>query len=385
MRISGLPLVDQSVYLDDFCVTYVVRPTCTLIMAPTNNQLYKTRQLTGAKAPKAKVARYLKSTEAVLREPGKNALLLQGISCSQTMTQVLKELRAVQAPRAKLLTKKNQIVPFSTSGQQSLEFLTTKNDCALLALASHNKKRPNNLILGRTFDRTILDLCELGVLRFKSMHDYGGSVPKKRIGSKPLLLFVGDGWEQSSNLDARNLRNLLVDFYRGDVVDKLTLSGIDHAIVFTWADVASSNGIASRSLIHQRTYFVKLKKNVNSSINSSAPLPQLIPSGPDLDLVVRRSQWAESDLYQAARKQPSSAKPKKTKNHSTNMFGETIGRLHVTKQDVDGRQGRKVKALRRAEKIANVEEKAAIEAELEQEKSEMSTEFKATFGFAENQ
>jgi ribosome production factor 2 len=78
----------------------------------------------------------LKSTEASVKEGAKSTLLLKGTKCSQAMGQVLKDLRAVQAPHAKLLTKKNLIFAFDTEGQMSLEFLSTKNDCGFFALAS---------------------------------------------------------------------------------------------------------------------------------------------------------------------------------------------------------------------------------------------------------
>lgn len=356
-------------------------------MAPTEKQIKgsKVAKASGTvKAAKASVQRYLKSTEPKLRESRKSTLLLQGISCSHKMTLVLQELRSMSAPHAKLLTKKNQIAAFETDGQHSLEFLTTKNDCALFAMGSHNKKRPNNLVIGRTFDRQILDIAELGVLKFKSMKDYGGTIPKKRIGSKPLLLFCGDIWQQSN--DYRNLQNLLVDFYRGDVIDSVIVAGLDHVIVFTAATKpgsVSQGGLSKQQpapiLIHQRTYFCKLKKDASGT----TPVPYLINCGPDLDLVLKRTQWAETDLYRASRQQPKALQAKKKKNKSTNVFGETIGRLHLEKQSVDSRQGRKSKALRRAEKEAANEELAHIEQELGKEKTELGKEFQQTFGFQE--
>lgn len=345
-------------------------------MAPTPAQAkgIHARKLQG-KQPNARVQRYLKKTGSQLREGAKNALLLKGISCSQAMATVLQELRSMQAPHVKLLSKKNQIVPFDSEGQQSLEFLTTKNDCALFAVGSSNKKRAANLIVGRTFDRQILDLAELNVLRFKSMKDYGGQVPKKKIGSKPMMLFVGDTWDQQD--DYRNLRSLLTDFYRGDVVDKLVLSGLDHLIVFTLATAPVSGTDTTQILLHQRTYFCQLKKDPNSA----TPVPYLESCGPDLDMRLGRTQWAEPDLYKAARQQPAQLKRKKVKNQSTNLFGERIGRLHLAKQNVEHMGGRKVKALRRAEKAAALAEKEAVEQELAQEKQNMDQEFQQTFGF----
>jgi len=378
-------------------------------MAPTPHQAKtaKAKLIAGGKQPKARIARYLKTTESQLVEGAKSSLLLKGIRCSDSMSTVLKDMRSVQSPHSKLLTKNNMIVPFDDEGQQSLEFLTTKNDAALFALASHNKKRPNNLVLGRTFDRRILDMVEIGILQYRSLNDFGG-LPKKRLGSKPLLQFVGDLW--SSDINLKRLQNLLIDFYRGDPVDSLVLSGLDHVMVFTAAETNLGGGQETFPLIHQRTYYMKLKKNPKGG---KAPVPYLTPSGPDMDFKVcilfflscimshvlfinitqinhtsmqkkkvRRTQFASPDLWKMAMKQPQGIKAKKKKNQTTNIFGETIGRLHLERQDIDNRSGKKSKALRLAEKIEKAEESAAIESELGREQEEMTDEFKQAYGFA---
>lgn len=347
-------------------------------MAPTQEQqkAAKAKVLAGGKPAKARVQRYLKSVEPQLREGAKRSLLLKGIRCSQAMGNVLKDMRAMQSPHCKLLTKKNTVVAFETEGQNSLEFLTTKNDCSMFALASTNKKRPNNLVLGRTFEHQVLDMVEVGVLRYKSIQDYGGSVPKKRVGSKPMMMFLGDLWQQDSN--CQKMQNLLMDFYRGDVVDKVMVSGLDHLMMF----VASQHPQTNQLVVHQHTYFMKLKKDP-SNPTSKIPVPLLTPCGPDMTMVIRRTQFAAPDLWKAALKQPQALKKKKVKNHTTNLFGETIGRLHMEKQVVEKMGGRKSKALRRAEKTAADDERAALESELGQEKDSMNQEFKQTFGFEE--
>ena len=362
-------------------------------MAPTAQQsrAAKAKLLAGGKAPKARVQRYLKkTTEPKLQEGARSTLLLKGTRCSQAMGTVLRDLRAMQAPHCKLLSKKNAIVPFEGDDNvSSLEFLTTKNDCSLFGLASTNKKRPNNLVLGRTFDRQVLDMFELAVLRYKSLADYGGTVPKKRIGSKPMLLFCGDLWQHDPV--CRKLQNFLLDFYKGDPVRKLVASGLDHIMVFTVAENPNNNNNNNgdallKPLIHQRTYHCKLKKNPHDT-SSRVPLPYLTPCGPDMDFVVRRNQPASSDLWKESLKQPSHGanRAKRVKNQSTNVFGETIGRLHLERQDVDNRQGRKSKALRRAEKMAHQEEQEAIQNELDREKDGMDMEFQQTYGFAQEE
>jgi ribosome production factor 2 len=218
-------------------------------------------------------------------------------------------------------------------------------------------------------------MVELGVLRYKSIADYGGTVPKKKIGSKPMLLFVGDLWQHNS--ECSKLQNLLVDFYKGEPVKKLVASGLDHVMVFTIA-----LGLDNETpLLHQRTYFCKLKKNPRGG---KIPLPFLLPCGPDMDFCIRRTQMASPDLWKASLKQPQGVKAKKVKNQSTNLFGETIGRLHLSKQDLDKRQGKKSKALRRAEKAEAKEEAAALEEELLKEKEDMGHEFKQVYGFEED-
>lgn len=352
-------------------------------MAPTQKQAQdsKARLLSGGKAPKARVSRYLKKNEPQLVEGAKSALLMKGIRCSDKMNTVLKDMRAIKAPYSKLLGKNNEIAPFDEEGQQSLEFLTTKNDCSLFALASHNKKRPNNLSIGRTFDRRMLDVAELGITRYKSLADYAGS-PKKRTGSKPMMLFCGDKWQLDP--EKKHLQNLLIDFYSGDPVTKIILSGLDHIMVFTISDNPNGgNGnLSNPPMIYQRAFYCKLKKNPSGD---KTPLPYLTPCGPDIDFYVRRVQFATPEMWKVAMKQPIVNKAKKVRNQQTNLFGETIGRLHVEKQDIDKMGGRKSKALRKAMQLEKKEERDQTEAELTKEKEELQTEFKQTYGFDESE
>jgi len=215
------------------------------------------------------------------------------------------------------------------------------------------------------FDHHVLDLAEYSVLKFKSLNDYAG-VPKKRIGSKPLMCFLGDLWHLNPGLE--KTQNLLVDLFKGDPVPKLSLAGIDHVVCCF---------VGSDEVIRIRTYFVKLKKG-----SGEAPVPHMIPCGPDFDLQLKRNSFAPPDLYKAAREQPRTAlAPKKVKNQTTNVFGETIGKLHLEKQDLDNVQGKRMKVLKIAERIAKEEEVKAVEEELEREREEEDGEFERDYGF----
>jgi ribosome production factor 2 len=41
---------------------------------------------------------------------------------------------------------------------------------------SHNKKRPNNVVIGRTYEHKVLDMVEMGVLDATSIEDVVGSL-----------------------------------------------------------------------------------------------------------------------------------------------------------------------------------------------------------------
>ena len=44
-----------------------------------------------------------------------------------------------------------------------LESMASKNDCGLFCFGNHQKKRPDNIVIGRIYDGKTLDLFEVGV------------------------------------------------------------------------------------------------------------------------------------------------------------------------------------------------------------------------------
>jgi ribosome production factor 2 len=239
--------------------------------------------------------------------------------------EVLTDLGKLLKPNCKVMARKNELYPFEDAN--SIEFLTSKNDCALFAVGSHSKKRPNNLILGRTFDGHMLDMVELGVEMHQPLETFKGS--KKAMGSKPLMAFLGDQWESDSTF--MRIQNLLLDVFRGDKIEMISLKGMDHVLVFTVAE----------SKIMLRGYTVSFKKS-----GTKVPLVDLLPMGPSMDMSVRRTQLAADDLYKIACKKPKGLKPTKVKNISRTPMGDKVGRIHVKKQNFDKMGGRRVTALR---------------------------------------
>ena len=97
------------------------------------------------------------------------------------------------------------------------------------------------------------------------------------------------------------------------------------------------------------------------------PRIELHEQGPSIDFELRRKHVAPADLKKESLKIPRTygivvesrpflrIKPKKVKNVSHSSLGEKLGQVHMTKQDVNTMQTRKIKAL----KILRKEKKLA--------------------------
>lgn len=158
-----------------------------------------------------KAIRRAREREPKLVEGPKQLLVLKGPTSSQIVNDVMKDLRQIKAPDVKGLSRKNDIRPFEEAS--SLEFLCDKNECAAFLYGSHSKKRPHNVVLGRMFDRHVLDMLELGIVGYEPIDEIEG--PKKMVGSSPLMVFNGDEWERS--LELTRLRGMLLGAFTGQL------------------------------------------------------------------------------------------------------------------------------------------------------------------------
>ncbi|GFN84626.1 ribosome production factor 2 homolog [Plakobranchus ocellatus] len=270
--------------------------------------------------------RALEKKEPKIFENSKNALMFKGGNTSQTVTQILKDWHTLKKPNATLFTKKNATKPFED--QSSVEFFASKADTSLFMFGSHSKKRPNNIVIGRLFDGQVLDMVEFGVSKFTSLRDF--KTLKTASGIKPCVVISGEFFEDSD--DNRRIKNLLIDFFRGPTVEKISLSGLEHVISIT----------ATNGKFYLRSYRILMKKS-----GSKVPRVELEAMGPSLDLVLRRTHLASDDLFKRALKKPATAKPKKKKNISRDDLGNRLGRIHMKTQEFDKLQVRKVKGLKK--------------------------------------
>ncbi|PPD86417.1 hypothetical protein GOBAR_DD16635 [Gossypium barbadense] len=125
---------------------------------------------------KGRVKRELDKRAPKLVETGKKTLILQGTKTSGTLNSVLSEIYHLKKGGAVRFTRKNDnIRPFESGGETSLEFFSLKTDCSIFVYGSHSKKRPNNLVIGRMYDHHVYDLVEVGIY-----------IPDQKVGEMAL-------------------------------------------------------------------------------------------------------------------------------------------------------------------------------------------------------
>lgn len=295
-----------------------------------------------------RVKRALAAKAPKLVENVKKSLILKGSKASDVVQKVLKDVYAMKKPDAKMFQRRNLTRPMEDPA--SVEFFGKSNDCSLFLYGSHSKKRPHNLVFGRLFDSQMLDMVEVGVEQrtFKSMADFEGTRKAVvRAGSKPMFIFQGE--EFDSNTEFATLKSVLLDFFRGEQIEKLNLAGLDRVIVCT----------ARGDMVHFRHYGVTMKAS-----GTRYPKAQLDLAGPSIDFKIRRVQSASEELQRLSMQKPKKGSAKKRKNKETGLFGDKMGRLHMERQSIGEIQLKKMKGLKRRKLDPEQKEQvAALKAE----------------------
>jgi len=268
-------------------------------------------QVRKAKTRKGKLV--LQSREPQIIEGVKNVLFIRGRTASDRIMKLSKDLVSLKKPYFRALNRKtNDFLPFEDPS--NIEFLTERNQAPLFVYTSHNKKRPDNLVMGRTYDGHILDMFEFGVENMKQIQEF--KTTKISAGLKPVVVFAGDEFETQPTFI--RMKNFFLDFFVGQDMDKIRLAGLENVISITVVE----------GKIYFRHYRIELMK---SGVKS--PRVELVEIGPRFNLMPRRNKIASDDLFKRSLKQPYQLKPKTDKNISTNPLGTTHGRIHMERQD----------------------------------------------------
>lgn len=296
------------------------------------------------KTPKyGRFKRELEKREPKLVELAKKTLILQGTKTSNVLNTVLSEIYHLKRDNAIRYTRKNDSIrPFESGGETSLEFFSMKTDCSIFVYGSTSKKRPDNLVIGRTYDHHIYDLIEVGVENFKRMDSF--TYDKKlapQAGSKPFIVFSGEAFESVDEL--KHLKEVLLELLRGEVVDNLNLAGLGRVYVCT---AISSNRVF---LTHCA---MRLKKS-----GTIVPRIELVEIGPSMDFVVRRHRLPNESLKKEAMKSANDKLHKKIKNVSKDALQGKLGKIYVPDQKVGEmalpNKAKGVKRERREAKMKN--------------------------------
>ncbi|GIY29884.1 ribosome production factor 2 homolog [Caerostris darwini] len=270
--------------------------------------------------------RFLQNREAKLIENDKKTLFIRGVNASNVVLTAIKNFVTLKKPNCVFYNRKNEMKPMEDASK--LEFFCQKNDASLFMFGSHNKKRPNNLVVGRLFDSHILDMFELGIEDFKAMSDF--KTAKFPSGNKPMLLFT-EGFDEKP--EYKRIKNFFIDFFRGPVIDHINLQGLEHVITF--------------ALVNDKILFRAYRCQLKKIEDSPSPSVELTEMGPHMNLTMRRVQIAPDDVFKKSCKKPLQLKHTKVKNISKDTFGSTHGRIHMERQNYEKLQTRKMKGIKK--------------------------------------
>jgi len=294
-------------------------------------------------------------------ENPKTALILRGTSCSQITQDALGDLFALRQVHAKRFIKKNPIHPFEDAS--SLAFFSEKNDSTLLLFGSSSKKRPNTITFARTFDYKILDMLEfyLDGETFRSISQF--KTEKVPVGTRPLMVFAGTAFESPVPNAFTMAKSMLIDFFRGEISDKIDVEGLRYCVVVTADEPTSSETAtddpASKPVLRLRLYTIRTKRS-----GQKLPRVELEEHGPRMDFRLGRVQEPDAAMLKEAMRKAKTNEERTKKNISTDIMGDKLGRIHTGKLDLSELQTRKMKGLKRGrDQHDEVDEEATVVAE----------------------
>ena len=268
-----------------------------------------------------------------VQENPKKAIIMKGRKSSETMNNLLRDLQLLKGrERVQMLIRKTH--DFIAMDDPSLiENQSVKYDCSLFAVGSHQKKRPDNLVLGRVFDGHILDMFELAVTEFRGTEEF--EAPKHiHADMKPILLFQGEFFETNDTL--KRLKSLLIgkydlllflnrsffllDFFHNNDLQEANIQELKRVMVFTCR--GEKDPIEFRHLESDDITEAKVQMK-------TVPFREV---GPSFNMKLRRDKMASIDLFKEACRQPKTQnfdKKRADKNKFTTVLGEKKGKVFL--------------------------------------------------------
>jgi len=188
---------------------------------------------------------------------------------------------------------------------------------ALFAVGSHQKKRPDNLVIGRVFDGHVLDMFELGIEDFRGTEAF--PAPKHiNCDMKPILIFQGSHFDTSDK--HKRVKSLLIDFFHNQQLKEANIMELKRVMVFTCR--GEKDPIEFRHLECE---------NITEATVQMKTVP-FREVGPSFNMKMRREKIAGTDLFKEACRQPkvlNQDKKREGKNKYTTILGEKKGKIFV--------------------------------------------------------
>jgi len=138
----------------------------------------------------------------------KRTLLVRGNKTSEITTAFLKDMKIIKHEGTTYYSRRHDVHPFESATE--IEHYCKSTDSSLFMFASNSKKRPNNIVIGRTYRYGLLDMVELGIDSYESIHDFE-TILNIPIHCRPFVVFQGDTWETDEQFT--KTRNVLQDFF----------------------------------------------------------------------------------------------------------------------------------------------------------------------------
>ena len=346
----------------------------------------------------AKGRRLAKNKEPKLKENPKTAVFVRGPNTSELGAMVLQSMSMLRSRYSKYFGRPKKVRPFEDVAP--LEKILERYDSSLFAVSMKSKRRGDTIVLGRAFNGSVLDMCELVVCDYappmtqmdlqpddgtnddtdesddgddeaaegraaakwvkkqeeheakvaaqaaaagKSLIDASGA---PALGSKPMMVFYGRAFDTEGGGAYGRLRNLLLDMFSGYEAGMVDIRGLDHVISVCALDetaATAGGGPDHAADILIRVYSVKLLVPKSSSrsggVPQRAPRVELRLMGPVFNLRVGRTQWGEHESFKIACTHPSALRGAAMRETLAASLGKAKTK-NVSHDRLDGKLGR---------------------------------------------
>jgi len=170
---------------------------------------------------------------------------------------------------------------------------------------------------------------------------------------RPLMVFNGPLFDMHPRY--MQFKNLMLDFFRGQLVESMEIEGLQHVISISAGEQVQDPTSTKEHLptILFRVYIIRSKR-VAEKVRI-----ELEEMGPRMDLKLDRWQEASEEMMSMALRKPkdtavrfsavlvANEQVKTKKNVEIDIVGDKLGRIHVGVQDLRKLQTRKMKGLKR--------------------------------------